>query len=134
MSLPDLDYVDWAVILGVLALLIPTVTWFLRDPSAGAGVIGGGGNDASARDRSVDAWTTCKDFVEERLSAPSTADFPSWDPDQYLKSRSGQEYTLAAYVDAENKLGGTVRTDFTCTVRHLVGGEWRLMGLDLGSR
>lgn len=132
MRFPDLDYVDWAVILGVLALLIPTVTWFLRDPSAGE--IGGGTSDASAKDRSVEAWTVCKDFVEQRLSAPSTANFPDWDPDQHVESRSDQKYSLKAYVDAENKLGGTVRTDFICTVRWLAGGEWRLLGLDMRSR
>lgn len=71
--------------------------------------------------------------MKDRLSAPSTAEFP-WDYDQYLESHAGQEYTFDAYVDAENKLGGTVRTEYTCTVRDVGGGEWRLVNLDMTSR
>ena len=58
---------------------------------------------------------TCKDWVKDKLKAPSTADFGGEsvdggpDADGY--------FTVSGYVDAENGFGANIRADWTCDIR-----------------
>jgi len=76
------------------------------------------------------AYVMCQDFVEKRLRAPSTADFP-WGYSDYVTDLGGGKYRVRAYVDAENAFGGTVRNSFDCTVKYIGNDKWRLETLDL---
>ncbi|SNR98957.1 hypothetical protein SAMN06272737_1579 [Blastococcus mobilis] len=72
------------------------------------------------------AYYACEGFVEDRLKAPSSADFSGYF-DSYV-IQSGDEYTVSGYVDAENSFGAMLRSEWTCTVRD--GGDtWYLESL-----
>jgi hypothetical protein len=78
---------------------------------------GAGGSAASA----------CEDLVADRLRAPATADFPG--TSAYTITGSGDTYTVAGYVDAENGFGAFIRSDWTCTVRATGNGRFELQSL-----
>ena len=78
----------------------------------------------------VGAWVACQTMVESRLKSPSTADFPS--DYRNAVSRDGNRFVVTSYVDAQNAFGGTVRTDYTCTVTYDPSDEsWNLENLDM---
>ncbi len=76
------------------------------------------------------AWVMCQNFVEQRLRAPSTAKFP-WGYRDYVSKIGAQKYKVDAYVDAENAFGGTIRTEFQCTVSYIGNEKWRLDDLKM---
>lgn len=58
-----------------------------------------------------DAVVACKRFVEERLTAPATADFSG-------ETVTGEgPFTVTGTVDAENAFGAKLRSTYTCVVR-----------------
>ena len=73
------------------------------------------------KDMTSEAFTITKFLVKEKLAAPATADFPHV-PDRadYL---GDSLFRIVSYVDAQNKVGATVRTQYGATV-HYKGGEW----------
>lgn len=75
----------------------------------------------STEQLSRSAYSECKYAVEGYLKAPSTADFPWYDP-SYV-SASGNKYTVSAYVDAQNSFGAMVRSVWTCTA-YYSKGNW----------
>lgn len=81
----------------------------------------------------VGAWVVCENFVEDRLRAPATADFPCCYSD-FVTHEGGGVYRAEAYVDAENAFGAMLRSDFTCTVEHRSSGRWRLRDLEITER
>lgn len=83
-----------------------------------------GGSDKST-DEPTDgaAFVACKDFVKDRLKAPSTADFGSIiDTDI---AHTGPVWTVSGPVDAENSFGAKLRLDYTCMIR-ANGDTWTL--------
>jgi hypothetical protein len=84
-----------------------------------------GGGDASA------AWVAAQDFVKEKLAAPSTADFGWQTSGDCAKSLGGGRYSVRAWVDAENRFGAKVRTQFSCQLVDLGDGDWRCESLVL---
>lgn len=88
---------------------------------------GGGGDSEDGRD-DIGAAIVCENFVEDRLRAPSTAEFPS--TSDYDISGSGSVYTVRGYVDSENGFGAMIRSDWTCVVQETgTEGEFRLESL-----
>ena len=78
------------------------------------------------------AVLAARQFVENRLRSPSTAEFgPSpWPaPDDLGNGR----YRVRGWVDAQNAFGGTVRSNFTVIVRS-DGGDWVLEDIQMESR
>lgn len=73
-----------------------------------------------------DAYTACENWVEERLRAPSTADFSGVGDSEITKTDAG--YDVTGYVDAENGFGAQIRTGFTCRME-LTADSWRLIEL-----
>lgn len=69
-----------------------------------------------APDYDLDARSVCKDFVRERLVAPSTADFQNVFEFQ-VRKLSDLEFIVVGEVDAQNRLGARVRSTFKCQVR-----------------
>ena len=61
-----------------------------------------------------EAQVQCKEVVENNLKTPSTAVFPRSSDWEFTPIIDG--YKVAAYVDAQNSFGATVRLDFQCTV------------------
>lgn len=74
------------------------------------------------------AWVICQQFLEDRLTAPATAEYPSG-YSQYTSSLGGGRFRVDAYVDAENGFGALVRTDFVCTVNYQGNDNGRLESL-----
>lgn len=82
-----------------------------------------------AHDKSM-AWQMTQDFVEKRLSSPSTAEFPwSSDPDVDI-TQNGTTYNVQGYVDSENGFGAQIRTNFEAELRYDGGGTWSLISLE----
>lgn len=77
------------------------------------------------------AWTMCKDFVRQRLKAPSTAEFP-WRTEASI-SQDADGWDVRGYVDADNPMGARMRVDFVCEVRK-DGDTWRLVDLTTDQR
>lgn len=59
-------------------------------------------------------YVFAQELVKDELKSPSTAKFPKYDKDFF--SVKDKTVTVKAYVDAQNSLGATVRTDFTATI------------------
>ncbi len=70
------------------------------------------------QDKSM-AYVMGKKFVEQRLRAPSTADFP-WMSDKgvYVSIMDDCKFHVRGYVDAQNGFGAMTRTNYSLTLRH----------------
>lgn len=66
-------------------------------------------------DDKISAWLMAKEFVKDRLRAPSTADFPSYD-EKNVTQLEECTFLVEGYVDAENAFGGTVRSKFVTRI------------------
>ena len=75
------------------------------------------------------AQYACKQFILERLKAPSSADFQ---PNQKLSiSGSGTgPWTVNGYVDAQNSFGAKVRQFYSCTIE-FSGNKSKLLSLNI---
>lgn len=67
------------------------------------------------------AFTISQGFVEERLKAPGSADFPYLDYTAEYKGDS--TYVVKSYVDAQNSFGAKLRTRYMVKLRYN-GGQW----------
>lgn len=88
------------------------------------------GGDSGPEHSEGMAWVMCEGFVEKRLKAPSTADFPRYDQDNVEHEGDGR-YTISAYVDAENSFGAKMRVPFDCVVQYKGEDRWRLIDIHL---
>lgn len=121
--------------LGVVGVLVlfAVVGMFLpkgdSSPSSASGNARGASHSRSEGGDESGAWSAARSFVEGRLKNPASADFPWYDKDaiQFLGNAT---YRIKSYVDASNSFGGTIRTDYVCTVR-LEGDTWTLQGLSM---
>ena len=76
------------------------------------------------------AWVWTMGFVKERLKSPSTADFPHvWNV--YFADMGNRTWKVAAYVDAQNSFGATIRTRFISVVKYVGNDRWVLVSLDM---
>lgn len=71
-------------------------------------------NYNSSVNRKLDAWICAENVVENRLKAPSSAEFCSY-PEAII-TKSGDIYTIKGYVDTDNDFGANIRTNFTVTL------------------
>jgi hypothetical protein len=77
----------------------------------------------------ISAYVMCQDFVEDRLKAPSSADFPQLS--DWTAAKTGpDQWRIRSYVDAENSFGATIRSHFVCEVRYVGNDRWRLVNLE----
>ena len=74
------------------------------------------------------AMDVCHQFIEDRLKAPSTADYV----DEQVVQR-GKTWTVTGSVDSENSFGAKVRSTFICQVEptDAEGSNWHLVNLAL---
>lgn len=76
------------------------------------------------------AFYTAKQFVEDRLKAPATADFS----DDYTWGRTAENtYVITSTVDAENSFGAKLRHNWRVKLK-LVGDNWTLLDIQLTER
>jgi hypothetical protein len=78
--------------------------------------------ETSNSDLAFDAYVMCKQKVEERLKAPSTAEFlphAASDIKRMAGDKRGDMYEVNSYVDAQNSFGAKIRTNFKCSVVHV---------------
>lgn len=76
-------------------------------------------SSSTPEDLSLHAWTVCKGAVEEKLKAPSTADFP-WLPDKVSTDGEGL-YIVLGHVDAQNSFGAVLRSQVGCKLKYQGG-------------
>tara|TARA_B100000700_G_scaffold189815_1_gene209168 strand:- start:39291 stop:39650 length:360 start_codon:yes stop_codon:yes gene_type:complete len=89
---------------------------------------------AAKRCQSPDAaYTMAKRFVEKRLRAPSTANFPSLLSDDVQVGYAGDcTHAVKAYVDAQNGFGAQVRQTFYAKVQNEQGtANWSLLDIQI---
>lgn len=60
------------------------------------------------------AFTAAQELVKDELKSPSTAKF-SYDTSDYTVQRSGDQWKVSSYVDAQNGFGATLREYWTAT-------------------
>lgn len=109
---------------GVLVVLIFLSLFYLSAPKRDhqTSVVD---NQISAADdlietRKVDASVLCRNRMESRLKAPSTAQFP-WTADHTGYLEFGDDnvmITVHSYVDAQNGFGAMIRTNYICNVEY----------------
>jgi len=70
------------------------------------------------------AWAYTQQFVEKRLKAPSTANFP-YGGSRHVTSLGNDRYAFDSYVDSQNSFGAELRTHFEGVIKEVPGG-WEL--------
>jgi len=81
-----------------------------------------------ATDYKFKAYLRAVDVVEERLKAPSTADFASYNESKVIEKKDNT-YIVTSFVDAENSFGAMIRTRFTCKM-HYYNESWYCLELE----
>lgn len=111
--------VTWAGILGGLVVVLLLVGAFTGDDD----------DTPSNEDLRYNAHGLCKNWVEELLKAPSTAEHPSIDDASILES--GTHWIVNSYVDAQNGFGAMLRTGYRCEIEPAGDDRWRLVDISL---
>jgi hypothetical protein len=74
-------------------------------------ILNGGAAPPSDTPTDTDARFACRQFVEDRLTAPATADFS----DETVTSLDGgKRFRISGSVDSQNSFGATLRADYEC--------------------
>ena len=68
-----------------------------------------------ARENKTTAIVCAKHEVEQKLKAPSTAEFQR-SSDMIIETKDNLSYKIGGYVDAQNGFGAMLRTHFICSV------------------
>ena len=93
-----------------------------------------GPDDWKSEDNSNMSYIMMKDFVKQRLKAPSTAIFPEVlerDRDNHVRSLGDHKYHISSYVDAQNSFGAMMRTRFEGEIQQISKDQWQLLSLQL---
>lgn len=110
---------------------------FLMVVGAIASWLGGGGSASSTSTNvNADAAQVCKQFVEKRLRAPSTAKFQNiFDAtvEGGIGDRQGQRI-VRSYVDSQNGFGTMLRSNYVCSVEQKADKNWRLVDLQIDGK
>jgi hypothetical protein len=78
----------------------------------------------------LDAYVISQQFVQQKLKAPSSADFPVFDENMVI-TNDDKRFKVESYVDAQNSFGATVRTRYVCIVTHIEKDKWELNTIQL---
>lgn len=85
-------------------------------------------NNKPSLTTSESAWYACRQFIEDRLKAPTTAKFEHYNAAKVLVYANA-EWRVFMVVDAENSFGAMIRSDFFCQLRE-EGENWRLLRIE----
>lgn len=67
------------------------------------------------------AYIQSIDFVKQYLKSPSTAEFDKFSADPNISNPTSNEYIITYHFDAENSFGAKLRSNYTCSLKYLVG-------------
>lgn len=87
-----------------------------------------------SNDDAIGAFDVCKQFVEQRLTSPGSAEYPDYfddDPEVVVWQLANGDYRVYSQVDSENGFGASLRSHFVCTVDYTGGGNYQLASLEL---
>lgn len=85
----------------------------------------------SEGDDETTAIVMAREFVEDRLKAPSTADFCGYE-DTTAEQQDTGSWVIESCVDAENGFGAKIRTDWYVEVEYDTDdGSWELIDISL---
>ncbi|MFW6016947.1 MAG: hypothetical protein ACOCRK_10960 [bacterium] len=87
-------------------------------------------NDSNSSPNKIEAMTMAQTFLEDRLKAPATADYPWESSDDVVTELADDKFRYRSYVDAENSFGAKVRTQFDIVVQYVGDDKWRLVSID----
>jgi hypothetical protein len=104
----------------VLAMAVCTIILF-------SGNDGAQGTPTAIGPTERSGYVICKQFLEKRLKAPSTADYPMLS--ETNRSLVGNIFTVTAFVDSQNSFGAMIRTNFYCQVEYVGNDNWKLLDL-----
>jgi len=77
----------------------------------------------------IDAYVMSQVFVEQKLKAPSTAEFPTSRNASITKIND--VFTVSCYVDAQNSFGAQIRTNYTAKLYYNFSTKkWHLESLE----
>jgi len=105
---------------------VALIVGFLAVCFAGLVFVSANGDDEPT---AADAYYACQDFVDRRLKAPATADYPPLSTARV--GRMGDRWTVSAYVDSENSFGAKIRDTVWCDMTRTEDG-WRLDDVSIG--
>lgn len=108
----------WAFL---LISLVAIVLWI------GLGTMIGSGDSEKSISPSESAWYACRQFTEDRLKAPKTAEFERYNSAKVTKY-DYDEWKVSMYVDAENSFGAMLRNGFNCHLQDK-GDSWYLISI-----
>lgn len=83
------------------------------------------------RDSSTMAYNVASERLERQLVDPGSAEYPGLMERREHIEKTGQRYQIDSWVQADNRLGGTVRMRWTAQVRQVSEGSWRVDNLEL---
>lgn len=77
------------------------------------------------------AMAICKKFVKDRLIAPRDAKWPGlFDDTPTTIQLDIATWRVKSWVDATNRMGVHIHTEYVCDVYYLGDSKWRLEALD----
>ena len=142
----DLEYGDeygfWSdstniiIVAGAVLLALPCLTCGVCGTIGGLSESNNGdGDDGSDISRAFMAWAECKDAVRPKLKAPSTAKFaPLEEVTGGPMKEEASEWLISGWVSAENAVGGRVRNEAVCKLRHQGGDDFAVISAGVNDR
>ncbi len=79
----------------------------------------------------LDAYVMTQQFVEERLKAPGSAEWPGVSYRDAVTHLGDQRYRTSTYVDSQNSFGAMLRTHFVAEVEQTSEDKWRLVSFEV---
>lgn len=70
-----------------------------------------------AKDYKTMAYIQCQLHVQDKLKAPSSADFPA-SSSTNIQDAGNNTFEIRSYVDAQNSFGAKLRTYFFCKIQY----------------
>lgn len=75
-------------------------------------------SEDSGGDGPSGAWVAACDAVKARLVSPGSAEFPwSYNSQGAGIEKVGDMYYVSGYVDSQNRMGASIRSQWTCAVQ-----------------
>ena len=80
------------------------------------------------------AYVMVTNYIEKRLKAPSTAEYPSGYFEKHTEYLGQQRYRVTSWVKSKNAFGVPRRVDFVGLIKQVSEDEWQLMDLHMVQR
>lgn len=75
------------------------------------------------------AYQMSKQFLNKRLKAPATADYPLDMDKQFVKYIGDSTFHINSYVDSQNSFGALIRTKYYAILKYEGNDQWSLVDL-----